>query len=158
MYNWVVFLHVTVIFVFLVQHAAEIIVTFKLRQQKEPEGVFATYAFMPDNNTRNLRITYSLIILSGAVAGFMVPWWRQGWMWSALGVMIVIWVVMRRIGSQYLYAVDAITDRALKHKDDESALDKFRTELKARREPEILTATSVIGILVILWLMMFKPF
>ncbi len=79
-------------------------------------------------------------------------------MWSALGVMVVIWVVMRRIGSQYLYAVDAITDRALKHKADESALDLFRTELKARREPEILTATSVIGMLIILWLMMFKPF
>jgi len=158
MYNWIVFLHVAVIFIFLVQHAAEIIVTFKVRQQKEPEGVFATYAFMPDNNTRNLRITYSLIIVTGAVAGFMVPWWRQGWMWSALGVMIVIWIVMRRIGSQYLYAVDAITDRALKHMDDESALDKFRSELKARREPEIMTITAGLGMLIILWLMMFKPF
>ena len=158
MYNWIVFLHVAVIFIFLVQHAAEIIVTFKLREQKEPEGVFATYAFMPNNNSRNLRITYSLIIVTGAVAGFMVPWWRQGWMWSALGVLIVIWAVMSRIGSQYLYAVDAITDRALKHGDDESALDKFRSELKARREPEIMTVTSVIGMLIILWLMMFKPF
>ncbi|HXD10105.1 MAG TPA: hypothetical protein VN653_08590 [Anaerolineales bacterium] len=158
MYNWVVFLHVTVIFIFLVQHAAEIIVTFKLRQQKEPEGIFATYSFMPDNNTRNLRITYLLIILTGAVAGFMSTWWKQAWMWSALGVMIVIWAVMRRIGSQYLYAVDAIAGQALKNKGDESALDKFRSELKARREPEIMTATSVIGMLIILWLMMFKPF
>ena len=39
MYNWVVYLHVGVIFIFLIQHAAEILVTFKLRQQKEPEGV-----------------------------------------------------------------------------------------------------------------------
>jgi len=113
---------------------------------------------MPDNNTRNLRITYLLIILTGAVAGFMSTWWKQAWMWSALGVMIVIWAVMRRIGSQYLYAVDAIADQALKNKGDESALDKFRSELKARREPEIMTATSVIGMLIILWLMMFKPF
>ncbi|HXQ33997.1 MAG TPA: hypothetical protein VN843_08300, partial [Anaerolineales bacterium] len=90
MYNWVVFLHVTVIFIFLIQHAAEIIVTFKLREQKEPDGIFATYSFMLKNNSRNLRITYSLIILTGAVAGFMSVWWRQGWMWSALGVMILI--------------------------------------------------------------------
>lgn len=158
MYNWVVYLHVTVIFIFLVQHAAEIIVTFKLREQKEPDGIFATYSFMPDNNSRNLRITYSLIILTGAVAGFMSVWWRQGWMWTALGVMILIWIVMRRIGSQYLYAVDAITEQALKNKDDQSVIEKFRRDLKSRREPEIMTITSVIGMLIILWLMMFKPF
>jgi len=158
MYNWVVYLHVTVIFIFLIQHAAEIIVTFKLREQKEPEGVFATYSFMPNNNSRNLRITYSLIIVTGAVAGFMSVWWRMGWMWTALGVMILIWIVMRRIGSQYLYAVDAITEQALKNKADQSVIEKFRRDLKSRREPEIMTITSVIGMLIILWLMMFKPF
>ena len=158
MYNWVVYLHVTVIFIFLIQHAAEIIVTFKLREQKEPEGIFATYAFMPDNNSRNLRITYSLMIVTGAVAGFMSTWWKQGWMWSALGVMILIWVVMTRVASIYLDAVDAITDHALKNRDDKSAIDKSRRDLKARREPEIMTVTSVIGGLIILWLMMFKPF
>ena len=158
MYNWIVYVDVTVIFIFLIQHAAEIIVTFKLREQKEPEGVFATYAFMPNNNSRNLRITYSLIILTGAVAGFMSVWWRQGWMWAALGVMIVIWIVMNQIGGKYLTAVDAITDHAIKNKADESAIEKFRRDLKSRREPEIMTITSVIGMLIILWLMMFKPF
>lgn len=158
MYNWVVFLHVTIIFIFLIQHAAEILVTFKLREQKEPEGIFATYSFMPDNNSRNLRITYSLIIVTGIAAGFISTGWRQGWMWAALGVMILIWIVMIRVSSRYLNAVDAITDQALKNKDDTSAIDKFRSDLKGRREPEIMTVTSVIGGLIILWLMMFKPF
>ncbi len=158
MYQWVVFLHVTVIFIFLIQHAAEIFVTFKLRQQNEPEGIFATYSFTLANNSRNLRITYLLIIVTGMAAGFISTWWRQGWMWTALGVMILIWIVMNRVGGHYLTAVDAITDHAVKNKDDKTALDKFRSDLKARREPEILTVTSVIGGLVILWLMMFKPF
>jgi hypothetical protein len=158
MYVWVVYLHIVVIFIFLIQHGAEIWVSFKLRQQKEPEGIFATYAFMPDNNVRNLRITYLLIIITGITAGFITPWWKQGWMWAALGVMIVIWVVMKRVSSVYLYAVDAITEHALKNREDASAIDKFRSELRARREPEILSGTSVLGGLIILWLMMFKPF
>jgi len=158
MYAWVVYLHVTVVFIFLIQHGAEIISTFELREQKEPDGIFATYSFMPDNNSRNLRITYSLIIITGVVAGFMVPWWRQGWMWTALGLMIVMWIVMNRVGGSYLNAVDAITDHAVKNKDDKTAINKFRSDLKARREPEIMTVISVIGGLIILWLMMFKPF
>ena len=68
MYNWVVFLHGSVIFVFIIQHAAEIFVTFKLRELQEPDGVDATYPFMLNNNSRNLCIIYSLIILTGATA------------------------------------------------------------------------------------------
>jgi hypothetical protein len=158
MYVWVVYLHVVVIFIFLIQHAAEIWVSFKLREQKEPEGVFATYAFMPNNNVRNLRITYSLIIITGITAGFITTWWRQGWMWMALGVMIVIWIVMKRVSSIYLYAVDAIAEHALKNREDVSAIDKFRSDLKSRREPEILSAFSLLGGLIILWLMRFQPF
>ena len=158
MYVWVVYLHIVMIFIFLIQHAAEIWVSFKLREQKEPEGIFATYAFMPANNVRNLRITYSLIILTGITAGFITTWWRQGWVWTALGVMIVIWIVMKRVSSIYLYAVDAIAEPALKNREDVSAIDKFRSDLKARREPVILSAFSLLGGLIILWLMMFKPF
>ena len=79
-------------------------------------------------------------------------------MWMALGVMIVIWIVMKRVSSIYLYAVDAIAEHALKNREDVSAIDKFKSDLKARREPEILSAFSVLGGLIILWLMMFKPF
>lgn len=158
MYLWVVYLHVIVIFLFLIQHTVDIFVTFKLRAQKEPEGIYATYGFMLDNNTRNLRITYSLIILTGTAAGFISTWWKQGWMWTALGIMIVLWFGMRRIGSNYLTAVDSITDHAIKNRDDSSAIDKFRNELRARREPEMLAILSVIGGGIILWLMMFKPF
>jgi hypothetical protein len=158
MYIWVVYLHVVVIFVFLIQHAAEIIVTFKLREKKEPEEVFGTYSFLPESNSRNLRITYSLIILTGAGAGFMSAWWRQGWMWTALGIMVVLWLVMHRVGGSYLTAVDAITEEALRNRETPSALEYFRNSLRARREPEIMTVSSVIGGLVILWLMMFKPF
>ena len=158
MYLWVVFLHVLVVFIFLIQHAAEIWVSFKLREQKEPQGVLATYGFMPDHNIRNLRITYSLIIITGITGGFLTTWWRQGWMWTALGVMIVIWLVMRRVSDRYLNAVDAIVDTALKNKEDPSASAKFIRDLKARREPEILGGVAASGGLVILWLMMFKPF
>jgi len=158
MYTWVVYLHVIAVFVFLIQHAVDILVTFKLRQQTEPDGIYTAYSFMLNNNTRNLRITYAAIIVTGATAGFITPWWKQGWMWTALGVMILIWIIMSRFGPIYLTAVDTIAETAMKNKTDPTALEKFKIDLKARREPEIMASTSVIGLLIILWLMMFKPF
>jgi len=158
MYTWVVYLHVTVIFIFLIQHAVEIWVSFKLRVQDGPEGVYAAYAFLPDNNTMYLRINYGLIIVTGVTAGFLSTWWKNGWMWTALGIMLVLWGVMSFIAPRYLDAVDAIAEEAMKNKDDKTALDKFKSDLKARREPEMLIATSAIGGIIVLWLMMFKPF
>ncbi len=158
MYNWVVYLHVAVIFVFLIQHAVEIWVSFVLRSQDGPEGVYAVYSFLPENNTRNLRITYGLIILTGIMAGFISTWWKNGWMWTALGIMVVLWGLMGFVAPRYLDAIDAIAEEAIRNKDDESALDKFKSDLKARREPEILIVSSAIGGIIVLWLMMFKPF
>jgi hypothetical protein len=158
MYIWVVYLHVMVIFVFLIQHAVEIWVSFKLRQQEEPEGVYAAYSFLPDNNTMYLRINYLLIIATGITACFLSTWWKNGWMWTSLGIMVVIWGVMSLVAPKYLDTVDAIAEDAMKNRDDESALDKFKSDLKARREPEILIATSAIGGFIILWLMMYKPY
>ena len=157
MYPWIVNLQVIVLFLVSIPNAGAIFLTYKLRERKEPAGIYAGYSFMVDQNTRNLRITFSLIIVTGMIAGFISPWWRQGWMWTALGVMILLWILMRRIGSRYLTAVDAIAEAALKNKDNPSNT-KFRSVLKARREPELLSAISVIGGLIIMWLMMFKPF
>lgn len=80
-------------------------------------------------------------------------------MWTALGVMLLLWYIMYRIGGPVYYeAVDQITERALKNKDDKASIEQFRQELQARREPEIMMAASLIGMAIILWLMMFKPF
>ena len=159
MYNWIVYLHVTSVFVFLVQHAAEIFVTFRLRKQDDPEKVFPVYDFLPANNSRNLRITYLIILITGATAGFISPWWKQGWMWAALGVMLILWYIMYRIGGPVYYeAVDQITNRALENKNDKASIERFRQELQARREPGIMIITSLISMAIILWLMMFKPF
>jgi len=72
--------------------------------------------------------------------------------------MVMLWGVMSFIAPRYLDAVDAIAEDAMKNKDDETALDKFKSDLKARREPEILIVSSAIGGIVILWLMTCKPF
>jgi hypothetical protein len=73
-------------------------------------------------------------------------------------MMILLWFVMRRIGSNYLSTVDAISERAILNKNDASALDQFRSQLRARREPELFISMSAISGAIILWLMMFKPF
>ena len=78
-------------------------------------------------------------------------------MWTALGLMIIIGIFMNRAGTGYYTAVVGAADNALKNKDDASAMEKFNAA-KNTMQPEILTVTGFFGGLIILWLMMFKPF
>ena len=59
-------------------------------------------------------------------------------MWMAHGLMIVIRIVMKRLSRIYLYGVETIASHALKNRADASDVDKFRNELKTRREPRNL--------------------
>src|SRR3970040_1445886 len=105
---------------------------------------------MPDIMTP-LRIHCAAIIITGLIAGL----WRQGWMWTALGLMIVIGIVMNRVGIGYYRIVAGAAENALKNKDDTSVMDKFNAA-KNTMTPEILSATGFVGGLIIVWLMMFK--
>jgi hypothetical protein len=158
MYPWIVYLHMVSTFAFLILHSIEIVATFRLRDQMVPEGIGRVYDTVPANNLRYLRLSYLLSILTGLIASFMSAWWKQGWTWTALGLALILWFVMYRVEPIYLNAVDAITERAMKNRGDPAAIEQFRQGLKRRREPEFMSAAAAVGGLIILWLMMFKPF
>jgi len=155
-YPWVVFLHVISVFYFLLLHGVQMAVTFKLREQTDPATVEGVWVTMP-NSLTPLRISYAAIILTGLIAGFMSVWWRQGWMWTSLVLLVAIAGVMNRVGAGYFIAVEAAATHALENQGDAAALEKFNA-VKNSRTPEILSLVGLLGLAVILWLMMFKPF
>jgi hypothetical protein len=156
LYPWVVFLRVISVFHCLLLHGSQMAVTFKLREQTDPARVGGGFITMP-NSLTPLRISYAAIIVIGLIAGFMSVWWRQGWMWTSLVLLIAIAGLMNRIGAGYFITVEAAASHALKSQDDPSGLQKFNA-VKNTKRPEILSLVGLIGLAVILRLMMFKPF
>ena len=101
------------------------------------------------NSLTPLRISYAAIIVTGLIAGFMSVWWRQGWMWTSLVLLIAIAGLMNRIGAGYFITVEAAASDALENQDDPSGLQKFNA-VKNSRTPEILSLVSLLALAVIL--------
>jgi len=162
MYNWIVFLHVAGAFVFLLAHGASANVAFKLRREKNLERIRA----LLDLSTDSYGVMYlSLLFLlvAGIIAGILGNWWGYGWMWASLVVLIVLFVLMFTRGAGYYIAVRKAvgmpyTVQGKVHPAEPPLSEAEIIALLNSSRPIEVAVTGVIGLGVLLWLMMFKPF
>ncbi|MGZ3584801.1 MAG: hypothetical protein ACXWP6_20115 [Ktedonobacterales bacterium] len=158
LYQWLVFLHVVGVFGFLLAHGASAMVSFRLRGERD---VNAIRALLYLSSSALMVAFYSLIVLlvGGVGAGFAGHWWSRGWIWTALGVFVVVWGLM-----------SAFSGRTMRQARLAVGFTGPGRPMKEPGTPEQIAAALVatnpwqglltggVGLLVILWLMMFKPF
>jgi hypothetical protein len=103
------------------------------------------------------------LLLAGIIAGVMANWFTKGWIWAALGLMVVIWLGMHFYAFRYYTPVRKLVglpyrDGKEEHPEGEAASqDEIITAVQATN-PLLLSGVAFSLIGVILWLMMFKPF
>lgn len=163
MYQWIVFAHVLGTFGFLLAHGTAAAVAFALPQRHEVERV---RVLLDLSRSANMVANVSLLVLlaGGITAGFMGNWWSQGWIWAALGLFILISVLMS-LGSrplkrirQLVHAGNPSRLETVSHASLDTSAEKQLTALLAVTHPWLLTVIGGGGLVLILWLMMFKPF
>lgn len=162
MYGYMIYLHVASVFVFLLAHGASANVAFQLKRERNPDRIRAlldvsvwSYAGM--------SVGLVLLLLSGIIAGFIGNYWGRGWIWVSIGLLIAIFVLMALLGSAYYGRVRTAVGLQPYRRTDQVQLGPVQSEaeiaaLMNTNRPVILTIIGVGGLLVILWLMMFKPF
>ena len=162
MYQWIVFLHVAGGFGFMLAHGASASVAFALRRERSLERIRA----LLDLSSGSFNVMYlSLLVLlvAGIVAGFMQKWWGQWWIWTALGLLIAIMVGMTVFGTLFYGKLRKAVglefmENWRPHPPIEPASAAELDALLARGQPVLLTVIGAGGLILILWLMMFKPF
>ncbi len=157
------FLHVIGVFGFLMAHGVSAGVAFALRSERDLEHVRALLML----SAKSYPVMYgslALLLLVGVVLGFMGNWWGRGWIWLSLILLVVIIGLMARFGSRfYGEARKAVGLPVYANRNKPQPVDKpaGAAEIDAalsKGNPVLLTVIGFGGIVVIAWLMMFKPF
>lgn len=154
-YDWWVFLHILGVFGFLLGHGVSVGVTFRLRRERDPSRVNALLELSGSSLT---LFFYGLLVLvvAGVVAGFLGKWWDEGWIWTALGVLVGISVAMSVLARPYYKRVRLVAE-AMASGSEAVTEDQFVSILRSPL-PLVIAAIGFAGLPVLLWLMMFKPF
>ena len=156
-YQWLVFLHVLGVFGFLLAHGVSVFVAFRVQREKD---IHAIRALLGLSASAVMMSTFSLLLIlaAGIAAGFVGNWWSMGWIWAALGVFVVVWALMAAFtGPAFRKARIAVGFTGPTTIDESIVSDRLPEALAALR-PWLPTLTGGIGLVILLWLMVLKPF
>ena len=159
MYQWVVFAHVASILGFMLAHGIHMTSMWAMRREPDPERMLTFFNDVP--STTGLRLLLAVVVLSGALAGFMGSWWDRGWIWLSLALLAFVGVFMWLFGGGYYGLVQQAAEAAVAARTGDPGDPAAQAAYDAARgswHTVGVSAVGVGGLALILWLMMFKPF
>ena len=161
MYEWIVLLHIIGAFIFVAAHGVSMVTAFRLRGERER----ARQVALLDASAWGVGTMYLgllLLLVGGIWAGFAGDHWGRLWIWVAIGTLVVVTAVMYAVATPFYGRMRAATgegqwaERAARYKPPATAADL--EQLATSNRPFVLAAVGGIGLLVIVWLMVIKPF
>ena len=160
MYAYIVLIHVVGAFVFALAHGVSVAVGLRLRGVRSREQVAALLE-LSGMAIGGLYVGLLLLLVGGVWAGFAGDHWGRLWIWAAIGVLVIVTVAMYAIATPFYgrmrAAAGVLTDPKQTARYGELAPDEL-DRMGASSRPIWLAVIGGIGLLVILWLMVVKPF
>jgi hypothetical protein len=173
LYLWIVLVHVASILLLLLMHGGVLAVTYAVREERRPERLAALLdlsALTFDSRRPFGRIFWLdlvIVVVSGVVLMVMGGFWRHVWPWASIVIFVAIMVAMTRYGSAPMTGLRRAAGLPYvirkgmgkpEWMEAETANPQAIDAVVAGVRPGYLSAIGAGGFLILLWLMMFKPF
>lgn len=164
LYGAIVFIHAASILLFFVAHGASMAVGFRLKRERDPAGARALLDLSSWAMGWPTGITAIVGVVTGIAAGIMGGWFGQLWIWLALVLFIGVGGLMTPMAASRLRAVRAAAgtvpfnpfSRTPAPTPEPNAAELSR--LLDEWNPVPIAVLGLTTFLVLLWLMLFKPF
>lgn len=147
MYEFWVFLHVVGALLFAGAHGVPGAVAFAVRDEGDPEQLGRLLDLAAAARPAQYA-GLALLVIGGVAAGWAGGWWGTGWIWTSL-----VLLVLMLIGAAPLAVVFARLRRSVRA-GAEAEIEQARRSLV----PLVVAAYEAAGLVVIVWLMVAKPF
>ncbi|HET6381296.1 MAG TPA: DUF2269 family protein [candidate division Zixibacteria bacterium] len=161
MHQWIVFAHVLGAFIFVGAHGVSMFASFRLRATRDPARI-AELLELSGRSIAGLYIGLLILLAAGIAAGFTGGFWGRGWIWTALGLLVVILAVMYSVATPFygrMRAAAGMAPYAAKAAELEPpATPADLDQLATSNRPVWLAVVGGIGLVVIVYLMIAKPF
>jgi hypothetical protein len=158
---WLVFSHILGAFTFVLAHGVSVFAALRLRSERDQVRA-AALLDLSKSAVTIAAFAVIFLLVTGIAAGFVGDYWGQRWIWASIGILILLWAYMSFRGTRYhdavRHAVGSVGIYDKKGTEPPPADPAALAALLAAPRALELAAVGGIGLVVILWLMVFKPF
>jgi uncharacterized membrane protein len=153
-YGWWKFIHLAGVVGFVAAHGTSMAATVMLRRFKEPQQV-AGILQLSAATVSAFYISTVVLLVGGVGAGVVGQWFDEGWIWVSLGLLIGVGILMFPIARRHFRRIRMV----LELMDTGTAVSRDDFIRVVNSGNPILTAgTGFVALLVIVYLMVLKPF
>lgn len=159
---WLVLVHVIGAFGFMLGHGVSAHVAFQLRREQDPGRISALLDLSSFSMTM-LYVSLLVLLAGGIAAGFAGSHWGRLWIWVSIGLLVVLVGAMYGLASPYYNSVRRAVGMKVygDPKDAPPPAPLPAAEIAARLDssrPYLVAAIGGIGLVLIIGLMVLKPF
>jgi plastocyanin/uncharacterized membrane protein len=153
-HRWWVFLHIAGVFAFLMAHGVSMYVTLRLPRERDPRRV-SQLLELSASSVGAMWNGIGVLLLGGILAAFTGHFWGEAWLWVAIVVFAIVIVAMSTMGTGWAKRLRTIS--AAMVEGTEAISSQQFDEILRSRQPYTIAGIGFAGLLLILWLMLFKP-
>jgi cytochrome bd-type quinol oxidase subunit 2 len=154
-YHFWVLLHLLGVAAFLISHGGSMFVLFRIRTLGGNRDKIEDLLAFSGETVVPMYASLALLIVAGVIVGAAGKWFHYWWIWAAIGVLVVTSGLMTVTARPYVRRVKAAC--AVRPSGVPRASDEELGELLSGPAPTVVTAIGVVGLVVIFYLMIFKP-
>ena len=154
MHRWWVLLHIAGALGFAMAHGVSAYVTLRLPKERDPVRV-SQLLELSASSVGYMWNAIGVLLIGGIAAGFTGHFWGQAWIWAAIVVLIAVIAAMYGMATTWATRLRTISTAMVEGTEAVSS-EQYEEILRSRR-PHAIAAVGFVGLLVLLWLMIFKP-
>jgi cytochrome bd-type quinol oxidase subunit 2 len=153
-YHLFVLLHIVGVVSFMTCHGGSMFVLYRIRHTTDRERILDLLTFSGET-VIPMYISLGVLVIAGVIAGIGGSWFHFWWIWAAIGVLLLTTGLMTVTARPYFQRVKAAC--AIRPSGVPRASDEELAELVGGSAAHLITAIGTAGLLVILYLMIYKP-
>jgi len=159
---WLIFLHVLSAITFFLGHGTSVAMAFQIRKEKDLVRIRA----MLDLSESTLIVTFVAFLimgLSGLALPFLLKIWGKGWIWASIVLMVIVFLQMTFMNEKRYKILRKLV--GLPYRQGNTVFPAEAPASQAEVEAHIqklnmgeLVVVGYVIPMIVLWLMVFKPF
>lgn len=155
MYDWWVLVHIVGVLGFMFTHRVSGAMALRLRHERDPDKIRILLQ-VSSSSTGLFYLSIVILLAGGIVAGFQGHWWGQGWIWTALAVLLATMAFMYALAAPYYKRI-----RTVMKMEDAGSVAVGQEEIDAvmrSGHPLLIVWVGILSLAFIAYLMVLKPY